>query len=703
MGLFFKKKRARPQKTSDEEEVSSSKVSVPQRPRRRTTRMISLEPPKKPSHAPRRPRREQPISLSSGDTLPPSTSPRRGFLASQAQEDQTINPSSEYNQEQQEGIQAVRTQDLLDSEENDTLRPHHSSLNSDFEGNDAEFLSQPQEHQDTRVFGTRQILNNQSENASAEHQKHKTKPYSHSLQKEREGFSGQQALLQEDLGRLFWLQGVITAEEMKDSIEKAASDERRPEVLALLQDSGFVPAENLFSFLAERESLASLDFREVQPSEHALAEVQATIAKAFQVLPIAILADILLVAVSMPFEPEHLFELRQFTGKKIKLLIAPSHQLNQAIEFYYGNQQGALPDFEDPEVLPAHEGDENFIHHQDPDFQSSGFIIEEEKSIETTYDGLPTLDFAHEEFQEEQPLTLSEPEENQAENYFQAENQDIFPTVQPDSLDVSEQDPPAQYQGGIEFAGNFADSISEELPLEEFQNAETQEPAADGFLSTDGVDENFGEPDFQETMVQTPDSLIEEVQEEVEAAESLESPLSEIPASEEVEDGEAQEDSFTSEVEEDETPDFEVNELSEPEHSEWQDQEESLVSDEIPDDTNQPFIQDKEELLEQASENFGDSPLPNEEEEQKLEASDDEILGPVEEESFLSEESLAHLESVSARLSSVPIDSQDSEEQTYDLEEVDESQLENLNPLEPGFDILSSQDLEDIQDFEKEN
>ena len=147
--------------------------------------------------------------------------------------------------------------------------------------------------------------------------------------------------MEQRVGYLLWLQGVITVEEVEEALSGADPRESRQEIMALLNNSGFTGQESLYRFLARHESLAPVDLNTVMPTEAALGTLRPAVARAYRVVPISVLGKILLVAASMPFEPQRLLELRSLTGRKIKVFVTSAEEIDAALKKYYGGGKAA--------------------------------------------------------------------------------------------------------------------------------------------------------------------------------------------------------------------------------------------------------------------------------------------------------------------------------------------------------------------------
>lgn len=141
--------------------------------------------------------------------------------------------------------------------------------------------------------------------------------------------------MEQKVGYLLWLQGVITVEEVEDAIRAADPREARQEIMDLLNNSGFTGQQSLYRFLARHESLAPVDLHTTTPSDAALATLRPAVARAYRVVPVAVLGKILLVAAAMPFDPERLLELRSLTGRKVKVFVTSPEDIDAALRRYY--------------------------------------------------------------------------------------------------------------------------------------------------------------------------------------------------------------------------------------------------------------------------------------------------------------------------------------------------------------------------------
>ncbi|MCA8914515.1 MAG: hypothetical protein KDB90_03815 [Planctomycetes bacterium] len=182
--------------------------------------------------------------------------------------------------------------------------------------------------------------------------------------------------MEQRAGYLLWLQGVITREEVEDALggEEDISDSVRD----LIAETAFADQTTLYRFLARHESLSPVDLEQVEPTERALATLRPAIARAYKVIPIDRIGDLLLVAAAFPFDPKRLLELRRLTASKVKLFVVTEEEVDMALMKYYPGGQATLRS-------PKPAG----IDEPADDEQDESSVTGEGDALENNYD--PTL------------------------------------------------------------------------------------------------------------------------------------------------------------------------------------------------------------------------------------------------------------------------------------------------------------------------
>ena len=186
--------------------------------------------------------------------------------------------------------------------------------------------------------------------------------------------------MEQRAGYLLWLQGVITREEVEDAVmDEDISDATRD----LLAETGFTDQITLYRFLARHESLAPVDLEQVPPTERALATLRPAIARAYRVVPIEKVGELLLVAAAFPFDPKRLLELRRLTASKVKLYIVTEEEIDLALMKYYPGGASSAATLRSPKPAGIDEVDEPVTAADESSITGEG------EALEYNYD--PTL------------------------------------------------------------------------------------------------------------------------------------------------------------------------------------------------------------------------------------------------------------------------------------------------------------------------
>jgi hypothetical protein len=186
--------------------------------------------------------------------------------------------------------------------------------------------------------------------------------------------------MEQRAGYLLWLQGVITREEVEDAL--GGEDDISEPVRELIADTAFTDQVTLYRFLSRHESLAPVDFEVVEPTERALAALRPAIARAYRVVPIDKIGELLLVAAAFPFDPKRLLELRRLTASKVKLFVVTEEEVDIALMKYYPGGQATLRS-------PKPAGIDDPIEESADEPEDASAVTGEGDALEGNYD--PTL------------------------------------------------------------------------------------------------------------------------------------------------------------------------------------------------------------------------------------------------------------------------------------------------------------------------
>lgn len=136
-------------------------------------------------------------------------------------------------------------------------------------------------------------------------------------------------------------QGLVSAAQLRECLE--LQRQSRKNLLAILIEKGYVAEEEMVVVLSDQLGLAHIRISNYHISEEVLAEVPATLARQYGMLPVMLTDNVLTLAMSNPLNQMALDDLRLLTSHDLELVIAMPSELNDAIEKYYTPQEAPPP------------------------------------------------------------------------------------------------------------------------------------------------------------------------------------------------------------------------------------------------------------------------------------------------------------------------------------------------------------------------
>jgi type II secretory ATPase GspE/PulE/Tfp pilus assembly ATPase PilB-like protein len=137
---------------------------------------------------------------------------------------------------------------------------------------------------------------------------------------------------------------LITQEQLEDAIAQQVKDKNK-KIGALLVERKHINADQLLSALAIKFQLEFVNLEDFEPSQAALTAIPFSLVSQMQIMPLADKGDHLLVATSKPAEHAEVGDILRFiTNRRIKFVVAPSEQINIAIEKYYTRDEERVQD-----------------------------------------------------------------------------------------------------------------------------------------------------------------------------------------------------------------------------------------------------------------------------------------------------------------------------------------------------------------------
>ncbi|MCA9264326.1 MAG: Flp pilus assembly complex ATPase component TadA [Planctomycetales bacterium] len=136
--------------------------------------------------------------------------------------------------------------------------------------------------------------------------------------------------------------GLISPEQLAEAERMAA--EKREKVGDCLVRLGYISGEELMRAIAEEHSLEFIDLSDISIPPHVIEMVPESVARENVILPMDIDGDSLKVIMSDPMDLETVDKLRFILNKKIDIALAPRANIVDAINRYYGLDEGESTD-----------------------------------------------------------------------------------------------------------------------------------------------------------------------------------------------------------------------------------------------------------------------------------------------------------------------------------------------------------------------
>ena len=133
--------------------------------------------------------------------------------------------------------------------------------------------------------------------------------------------------------------GFLTQAQLDEALAIGARDRSVP-LGQILVDMGVVDLEVLNGVMAKKLGIPVVDLRKFQPSPGALKRLPAAVASRYQVLPLAEAENALVVAVDNPMNMERMEEVRFIAGSKLIPVMAPAHDIKDALDAAYRHERG---------------------------------------------------------------------------------------------------------------------------------------------------------------------------------------------------------------------------------------------------------------------------------------------------------------------------------------------------------------------------
>lgn len=151
-------------------------------------------------------------------------------------------------------------------------------------------------------------------------------------------FEGEGAILSE----LVRERNLLSAAQYKEIEEE---HERTGKSLSqVMIDFGLVSEEQLQRAVAEHLNLEYVNLDDIDLTQQIVRSMPSSVARMYGAVPIALTGNTVSVAVLDPFNPQLVGELSFILGKDVQLAVAPTKQIEEAIQKYFGEESESLKD-----------------------------------------------------------------------------------------------------------------------------------------------------------------------------------------------------------------------------------------------------------------------------------------------------------------------------------------------------------------------
>lgn len=146
----------------------------------------------------------------------------------------------------------------------------------------------------------------------------------------------------QQIADLFVDQNVLDASQTEDVLQEAALN-GKPIAQAFV-DSGFVDEAGFYRVIADALGTETVELRDLEIAPEVLRLIPGGLARLHRALPIAIEDGTLNVALVDPFDLRAAEDLRFALGKDIRVVVAPTEEIEERIKRYYGTENSSMED-----------------------------------------------------------------------------------------------------------------------------------------------------------------------------------------------------------------------------------------------------------------------------------------------------------------------------------------------------------------------
>lgn len=144
------------------------------------------------------------------------------------------------------------------------------------------------------------------------------------------------------IGALLLGKGLITKEQLNEAVEE---QKRTGKLIGhILVDLGFVSEEDIYLCLGTQLGMEVVDLKKTEIPKEAIKYVNPSMARIYNIIPIAFENGTLTVAISDPLNPHIIDDLHFMLDINIRAVLSNSEDIKAAIKKYYGEETESIAD-----------------------------------------------------------------------------------------------------------------------------------------------------------------------------------------------------------------------------------------------------------------------------------------------------------------------------------------------------------------------
>ena len=155
------------------------------------------------------------------------------------------------------------------------------------------------------------------------------------------------------LGDILLADGEITPEQLQESLDAQKISEPRKHLGELLIELGFTSQEQVNIALADKLGVPYVSLEDFEVEQFPVTLIPPDIALQYNVLPLAVIGDVLVIAMENPFDWDALEIVRFNVRKNIEPVLSPARDITQVLNKFYS-------DFSESKLLEEMESSPDF-------------------------------------------------------------------------------------------------------------------------------------------------------------------------------------------------------------------------------------------------------------------------------------------------------------------------------------------------------